>query len=301
MEINQNLRESREKNNAMVVIIVILVVVICIAGYFAYKYYTQRNNDQTSSSIPTSLETPTKLDTGNVINLLRYPQAETLTNGKKVSDTQVNDFTMQTHDSVAVVYNYYMGLFEENHWSLGSYNIGADEKTAYVSIKEVNFQAEIAIESMLPENITSIVIDIKTGNFTASDNFDYKTATPTASSTALLSSPEAKKNDNTSEEKVSITSDYVISDSNTRVIETTELESLSPWELKVARNEIYARHGREFVHQDLQCYFDNKSWYSKNNNFSDGDLTSTEIKNISIILDYEKSIDSPVMNKDLGC
>lgn len=94
---------------------------------------------------------------------------------------------------------------------------------------------------------------------------------------------------------------YMISDSNTRVIAETEIINFTPWQLKVARNEIYARHGRPFVHKDLQCYFANQSWYHGNPNYSENLLTAIENKNVSTIQTYEKKINSPLQNHDSGC
>lgn len=120
-------------------------------------------------------------------------------------------------------------------------------------------------------------------------------ATPTSSLTSS-SSPQP-----TSTLKSSITTDYVIEDSNIRKISRSELVGLTPWQLKVARNEIYARHGREFVHKDLTCYFNSKSWYKINPNFSESNLSTIENSNISVILNYEKEINSPLLEKDTGC
>lgn len=124
-------------------------------------------------------------------------------------------------------------------------------------------------------------------------------ATPTATATAAprLASPTAAA----ARSAAAVSSDYIISDSSTRVISESELETLSDWQLKVARNEIYARHGRPFVHQDLQCYFAAKSWYAEDPNYSDSTLSATEQKNIAAILNYEQSVNSALLQKDSGC
>lgn len=96
-------------------------------------------------------------------------------------------------------------------------------------------------------------------------------------------------------------SDYIFPDSNIREISQYELYNLTPWQLKVARNEIYARYGRSFIHQDLACYFATKSWYVKNPAFSSTQLTFLENKNVATILAYEQKINSPVLNVDSGC
>lgn len=56
--------------------------------------------------------------------------------------------------------------------------------------------------------------------------------------------------------------DYIIADSSTRYLAADELQSLSDRDLWLARNEIYARHGRKFNNSELQSYFDSKSWYT---------------------------------------
>ncbi len=76
---------------------------------------------------------------------------------------------------------------------------------------------------------------------------------------------------------------------------------LTEWQLKVARNEIYARHGRDFVHQDLSCYFDKLSWYKIDPEYNENRLSPLEISNAVFILNYEKEINSSLINKDTGC
>lgn len=110
--------------------------------------------------------------------------------------------------------------------------------------------------------------------------------------------PTAKPSLSTSK---TILGDYVISDSDSRIISEAELVNLTPWELKVARNEIYARHGRPFVHKDLQCYFASKSWYHGNPNYSDSLLSTIDNKNIATIKSYEEKINSPLLSQDTGC
>jgi len=98
-----------------------------------------------------------------------------------------------------------------------------------------------------------------------------------------------------------ISGDYVISDSDTRLIQEAEIRDFTPWQLKVARNEIYARHGRPFVHKDLQCYFATKSWYKIDESFTESSLSVIENKNIATIQAYEQKINSPMQAKDTGC
>lgn len=51
-------------------------------------------------------------------------------------------------------------------------------------------------------------------------------------------------------------SEYVLPDSAKRKLKKSDLKGLSKEELRIARNEIYARHGRMFDDKKLQKYFD---------------------------------------------
>lgn len=64
-------------------------------------------------------------------------------------------------------------------------------------------------------------------------------------------------------DKPTTSSEYVLPESDTRYYTRSELEKLSDEELKIADNEIFARHGRGFKSQDLQAHFNGCSWYTK--------------------------------------
>jgi len=67
-----------------------------------------------------------------------------------------------------------------------------------------------------------------------------------------------------------------------------DIDYLSEWDLMVARNAIYARHGRIFQHKPLQDYFASFSWYKPNPKYHDGLLTALEKYNANVILQLEK-------------
>ena len=65
----------------------------------------------------------------------------------------------------------------------------------------------------------------------------------------------------------------------------------SATELRVARNEIYARTGRGFSNKSLQAYFNSCSWYKQSSSYDyNGEysrLSSVEKANINLIKQYE--------------
>lgn len=90
------------------------------------------------------------------------------------------------------------------------------------------------------------------------------------------------------------TSEYVLPDSDSVVISREQLEGLSEGDLRIARNEIYARHGRMFNSADLQQYFNAKSWYvprytpEEFDNIQYDILSDIEWENIKLILKMEE-------------
>jgi hypothetical protein len=59
-------------------------------------------------------------------------------------------------------------------------------------------------------------------------------------------------------------------------------------DLRVLRNEIFARHGRVFKDKELQKYFEAQPWYRPNPEFKDEMLTEVDFKNLSIIKQTEE-------------
>ena len=94
----------------------------------------------------------------------------------------------------------------------------------------------------------------------------------------------------TQNEKEPYSDEYIFSYSNSRYLTENDLKNLSKEELRIARNEIYARHGRRFNDEQLQYYFDSKSWYwgtISPEYFDDSVLNDYEEKNGELIIQYE--------------
>jgi hypothetical protein len=65
----------------------------------------------------------------------------------------------------------------------------------------------------------------------------------------------------------------------------SDLQGMSKQELRILRNEIYARHGRKFKSEDLQVYFSAQSWYQPL--YDEVQLNSIEKKNVEFIQKHE--------------
>ena len=87
-----------------------------------------------------------------------------------------------------------------------------------------------------------------------------------------------------------ISGDYIIPDSSTRYLSDSDVRGLDDHTLMLARNEIYARHGRKFNDAEIRAYFESKSWYYPTidpADFTEDMLSDVEKANIAFIKSYE--------------
>ncbi len=87
---------------------------------------------------------------------------------------------------------------------------------------------------------------------------------------------------------------YILQNSGTAIVTMADIQGMSKEQLRLARNEIYARHGRQFKDSELQSYFNSCSWYKPDAKYSyaneNKNLNAVEKANIKTIFDYENSI-----------
>jgi len=76
---------------------------------------------------------------------------------------------------------------------------------------------------------------------------------------------------------------------STEALTEDALGELFAEDLRILRNEIYARRGRVFKDKELQKYFESTDWYQPNPDFKDEMLSEIEFKNLSAIRSAEDS------------
>lgn len=100
--------------------------------------------------------------------------------------------------------------------------------------------------------------------------WDKKSAIPETStaesSSESSSAAETTKADGTTKaaettKKDAAGSTYILPKSDSKYLKKKDIKGLTKEQLRLARNELYARHGRRFEDPDLQAYFDAQSWY----------------------------------------
>lgn len=88
-------------------------------------------------------------------------------------------------------------------------------------------------------------------------------------------------------------SEYMLPYSDIAYVYEADLIDFTAWGCKIARNEIYARHGRLFKDQELQDYFNSLSWYVgyiSPDEFEESMLSEIERANVQTITAYEKKM-----------
>lgn len=124
--------------------------------------------------------------------------------------------------------------------------------------------------------------DFDEGVFNSYENANIELLKKAENGTLTSSTPSAPS---------SADDDFVIYYSSDVRLDDSDLSGLSKSKLKIARNEIYARHHRKFDSAELQNYFNSKGWYSGTISPSDFDedseLSQLEKDNIKLIQKYE--------------
>ena len=125
---------------------------------------------------------------------------------------------------------------------------------------------------------------------------EAKANTPVERSTQETSQEEQtveNTEENVLEENVSDSNEYILSWSSEGWVELKSLDGMSYDTARIALNEIYARHGRKFKDEQLQNYFNNKSWYTgtiEPDQFNEDSLSEIEKENVKTIKEYMNGI-----------
>lgn len=79
-----------------------------------------------------------------------------------------------------------------------------------------------------------------------------------------------------------------------KLITEEMLHGLSLHELRLLRNEIYARHGRVFKTPWLGQYFFSQPWYDPKEDFKDEELSGADKTNVETIVAYENTLHNQI-------
>lgn len=202
---------------------------------------------------------------------------------------EVHDFVSnkkQTYDKINDVYwfiSYSDVMLDENgivSVDLNDYNtpgntfyVNTDVSTGWFGTKSWYYHGYESLDDLYKSVVTANL-----DAYNHEDNVD--------TSLAVSNHTEVEK-----PQTVTSGADYILPNSDSELISKSDLEGFDAQTCKLARNEIYARHGRKFKDSELQEYFDSKDWYKGTidaDDFQESILSDIEIKNKDVIVDYEK-------------
>lgn len=162
---------------------------------------------------------------------------------------------------------------------------GVFENCIEVSIMEL----DIPTKKYYAPNIGLVSSAIETEDeFLTTEELTYLHIPPTALEKAKTSTDD----DISVDEKLETSEgQFLIPDSHIRELTQEDIRAFSLEEIKLAKNEIFARHGYIFNTESIQQYFDSKSWYEKDLDYK-GELSEVEAFNVNLLEDNEKNLGS---------
>lgn len=297
---------EKPKSDGSKVLLIILIIIVALAiltagAYLLYKYAGKQLLSKITGE-STGTETSAEKSAGttsvrSILEMLMYPKSQILDQKQEKDAVFIAEMTLSSGDTVETIKNYYLNLIEEKKWTITRQGKNAGYDDYYLTFTDNGFTDDLEITKYDGDDYTTIDHHLKGDNLKA-DGLYVPSGNTTPSSTISKTTGDSATS---STANSTSSTDYIISDSNIREIIKSELVNLTSWQLKVARNEIYARHGRPFVHKDLQCYFATKNWYSEDPNYNVSSISSIENNNIATIQAYEQETNSPLANSDSGC
>ncbi len=156
----------------------------------------------------------------------------------------------------------------------GNLDMGTTEETEQVS--ETASEEKTTQEERTDEQITT---EEETTEETTTEEDTEQTVTGSGSGVSSGVNEDEKSDE------------YILPGSDSRYLSEADLEGLTAYECRLARNELFARHGRLFDDEELQAYFDSKSWYNGTidpDDFDDSVFNKYEIANRDLIVEYEQ-------------
>ena len=89
----------------------------------------------------------------------------------------------------------------------------------------------------------------------------------------------------------------LLPDSDDRPLTEPDLSRFTNWQLTLARNEIFARHGRPFHNAHVREHFEGMSWYTPDEGYDDAILSLLEQENADYILRFQRAaFETPAAN-----
>lgn len=327
IERRRNIKKKRQKQTKLIIICAICAACIAVVGFGSYAIKESFNKPQetpspspvvtaaptaTASAVPTPLTTtPAPLSSASPA-VSSAPRTElnssntSPNSGVRSTNTSGNGSSSGTASSGGS--SSANGSASSSSVSGGSSASGSSSSATAVSLAKPSGVSTAKVEAQLTTG-GEVLKNNDTGKYLmtfASGNTLYYANVSEGSTTEQIKNKnititahptEERYKGNTIYEITSMTyyddKDYIIPTSGTKLLTKNDVKDMSKQQLALARNEIYARHGRRFQMAEFRDYFAKKSWYKENPNYNydneGSNLNDIEAKNVVLLLSIENS------------
>lgn len=172
--------------------------------------------------------------------------------------------------------------------------VSVEEKKPVDQVEGESFEINDTMDSFAVSRNSEGTTEEPDSTFSGGEEGEGTAAAEAPTGEAAGEAPTGEAADEAPQEKAADEGDseYIFPDSASKRLKKADLKGMSKKELKLARNELYARHGYIFKDKSLAKYFEGKSWYRgtiKGEDFKDNEtFNDIEIANRNLILKYEK-------------
>lgn len=187
----------------------------------------------------------------------------------------------------------------KKHWNrIGNVAAGAMIAALFLSGCQVEDQLKAQLKDQLRSQLG---ISQTTEAKEDEENTELETNASEAQSKESAAETEQAETETTLEETTveavqeTVASEYYLESSDKAYLSEEDVRGFTLDDIRIARNEIYARHGRRFKDAALQAYFDGKSWYHgtvEPNQFRESSLNEYEKYNVAFLKDAEPAAGS---------
>ena len=310
IERRRNEKRKRQRRNRIVLIGAICALAVAAAGIGVYYLVSNVNGgnkiEETPAPSVAVVSTPSVIATPAVseepvqtpeLSMETSPRDENSTSSNSQSWSATGNTGSGTSASRSGSTSS-SGTTSKSNTSNGSSNTSSAQNSG-VSSSNISSQLSTGGEVIYDSNAGKHLMTFVTNNvkYYATVSAGSTTEQINGKPYTITAVPTSETyNGNTVYEITSITNyagDYILANSGTKLLTNDDIKGMSKHDLALARNEIYARHGRKFQTEEYSKYFSGKSWYSINPNYNysddDSNLNSIEVKNVQFILNAERN------------
>ncbi len=327
IERRRNEKKRRQQRNKIMLIAVICALALAAAGIGAYYIASNVNTEapkptatpfDTASAVVTQPPMPTVTPLADTPSASPYTEAGTSeSNTTAQSGASTAKSSSNNNSSGSSSGGSSSGSNKTNSGSSSNNNSsGSSSGSSSSSASSSNGSSSVSVSNsgISSSNLLSqlstggeVIYNSDTGKyimtFVSNGTRYYANVSPGSTTAQIQNKPytitaeptSQTYNGNTIYEITDMTNyegDYLLADSGTKLLSESDIKGMSKYDLALARNEIYARHGRKFQTAEYNSYFTGKSWYKINPNYNYSDdnsnLNDIEAKNVEFLLNAER-------------